>query len=79
MKAETVFRWLKSGMPVRYIVLNNGNLVTERRVGKISHAEVIDHERRQLNDISIKRGASILADTREAIFPETTMGTGSMN
>ena len=65
---------IRYDMPVRYIVLNNGNLVIERWVGRISHAEVIDHERQQLNDISIKRGARILADTREAVFPETTIG-----
>ncbi len=61
-------------MPVRYIVLNNDNLVIERWAGKISREEVTDHERQQLNDISIKRGARVLADYREAIFPETTIG-----
>lgn len=56
------------------MVLNNGKLIIERWMGKISHAEVIDHERQQLNDTSIKRGAKVLADLREASIYETTLG-----
>jgi hypothetical protein len=60
-------------MPVKYIVLNKGKLVIERWVGTISHAELIEHERNQLNDTSIARGAIALADARQALFPETTL------
>ena len=60
-------------MPVKYIVVDNGNLVIERWVGKISHAELLEHERQQLGDRSIKRGARVLVDARKASFPETTL------
>ncbi len=60
-------------MPVKYVVVDNGNLVIERWMGKISHAELLEHERQQLGDRSIKRGAKVLVDARKASFPETTL------
>jgi len=60
-------------MPVKYIVLDTGNLVIERWKGKISDEERLAHERQQLKDRSIKRGARVLADAREASFLETTV------
>jgi hypothetical protein len=59
-------------MPVKYIVVDNGNLVIERWEGKISHAELVEHERRHFQDSSIKRRARVLVDARDASFPETT-------
>jgi hypothetical protein len=59
-------------MPVKYIVVDNGNLVIERWVGTVSHAELLEHERQHLDDRSIKRGAKVLVDARDASFPETT-------
>jgi hypothetical protein len=60
-------------MPIKYIVVDNGNLVIERWKGKISHDELLEHERQQLKDRSIKRGAKVLVDAREASLPETTI------
>lgn len=60
-------------MPVKYIVVDNGNLVIERWEGRISHAELLEHERQQLHDRSIRRRARVLVDAREASFPETTL------
>jgi len=60
-------------MAIKYVVLNNGILVIERWAGHISHHELIEHVRNRLNDVSITRGASLLADAREAYFPETTL------
>jgi hypothetical protein len=60
-------------MPVKYIVVDNGNLVIERWKGKISDAERLEHERQQLKDRSIKRGARVLVDARQASFRETTL------
>ncbi len=59
-------------MSVKYAVLNDGKLVIERWVGEISHAELIEHEKQQLNDSSIAQRAVVLADARQAVFPETT-------
>ncbi len=59
-------------MSVKYAVLNDGKLVIERWVGEISHAELIEHEKQQLNDTSIAQRAVVLADARQAVFPETT-------
>ena len=60
-------------MPQGYKVVDNGRLVVERWVGYISHAELIEHEKQQLNDTSITRGAKALADTTQARFPETSL------
>ncbi len=60
-------------MPVKYIVVDKGNLVIERWMGKISHTELLEHERQQLGDRSVKRGARVLVDARKASFPETTL------
>ena len=59
-------------MSVKYAVLNDGKLVIERWVGEISHAELIEHEKQQLNDTSIAQRAVVLADARQPVFPETT-------
>jgi hypothetical protein len=59
-------------MPVKYIAADDGNLVIERWIGTISHAELLEHERQQLHDRSIKQGARVLVDARDASFPETT-------
>ena len=59
-------------MPVKYIAVDDGNLVIERWIGRISHAELLEHERQQLHDRSIKQGARVLVDARDASFPETT-------
>ena len=58
-------------MPVKYIAVDDGNLVIERWIGRISHAELLEHERQQLHDRSIKQGARVLVDARDASFPET--------
>lgn len=60
-------------MPVTYIVLKSGRLVIEKWVGRISHKELIDHEKQQLNDTSIARGAIALVEAREAVYPETSL------
>ena len=60
-------------MPVKYVVVNDGRLVIERWSGRIPHAELIEHEKRQLSDTSIVRGAIGLADARHAVFPETAL------
>jgi len=60
-------------MPVKYIVVDNGNLVIERWQGKISHTELLEHERKQLKDTSIKLRSKGLVDARDASFPETTL------
>ncbi len=39
-------------MPGKYVVLDNDKLVIERLVGEISHAELIEHKKQQLNDTS---------------------------
>ena len=52
----------RSEMPVEYVVLNQGALVLELWTGIISHDELLTHEERHLNDSSIARGASVLAD-----------------
>jgi len=59
-------------MSVKYAVLDDGKLVIERWVGEISHAELIEHEKQQLNDTSIAQRAVVLADARQAEFPQTT-------
>jgi len=55
-------------MAVRYIVLDGGSVVIEKWVGKVSHAELINHEKEQLNDQSIAPGAIAIADGRQAVF-----------
>jgi len=60
-------------MSVKYIVLDNGNFVIERWTGEISHAELLEHERQQLKDRSIKPRSKGLVDAREASFPDTTV------
>ena len=59
-------------MPVEYVALNHGALVFELWTGVISHDELLTHEERHLNDSSIMRGASVLADATHASF-ETTL------
>jgi hypothetical protein len=61
------------GMPVKYIVLDNGNFYIEVWVGEISHYELIDHEKKLLNDTSISKGASGLVEARTATFSETAL------
>ncbi len=60
-------------MPVDYIVLPEGTLVIERWTGFISHAELIEHEKQQLNDKAIAPGAAILVDAEQARFSETSL------
>lgn len=59
-------------MPVEYVVSFDGTLVIERWVGSISHAELISHEKKQLQDTSIAPGAAVLVDARNASFSETS-------
>jgi len=59
-------------MPVDYVIARNGSLVVELWTGSISHRELIDHEREQLQDSGIGPGALVLVDARQAAFPETT-------
>jgi hypothetical protein len=59
-------------MPVRYVVVSDGKLVVERWVGRVTHAEFVEHERQKLQDTSIAREAKALIDARAAEFPETT-------
>ncbi len=58
-------------MAVRYIVLDGGRVVIEKWAGKVSHAELINHEKEQLNDQSIAPGAIAIADGRQAVFQTT--------
>ena len=58
-------------MPVEYVVLNQGMLVLEWWTGRISHDEVLAHERRHLSDPSVMAAASVLVDAVNASF-ETT-------
>lgn len=60
-------------MPVDYLVLNNGKLVVERWVGEISHAQLLQHEKKQLNDATIAKGAVVLVDANQARFSETAL------
>ncbi len=57
-------------MPNGYTVLKDGSLIIERWVGEVPQAEVILHEREQLQDLEIARGAVCLVDAREATFPD---------
>lgn len=57
-------------MPVKYMVLKSGRLVIERWAGMIHLGELFEHEKQQLNDESIARSARVLADIRQAQFPE---------
>jgi hypothetical protein len=58
---------------VRYIVSDGGRVVIEKWVGKISHAELMNHEKEQLNDQSIADEAIVIVDARQAVFPEATL------
>lgn len=58
-------------MPVRYAVLNGGDLVLESWTGPISHQDLIKHEQQHLSDPDVNAGASVLADATQALF-ETT-------
>lgn len=60
-------------MPVEYVVINGGKLVIERWAGVITHAEIISHEKKKLQDESIAAGAKALADARSAEFCDTTL------
>ena len=55
-------------MPMSYVVCEDGKLVLERWTGNVSHQEVVEHVRRQLQDVSIAPGAAILANCTEASF-----------
>ncbi len=59
-------------MPAQYVVANGGSLVVELWTGAITHRELIDHERAQLHDTSIRPGAIAVVDCRRATFPETS-------
>jgi hypothetical protein len=63
---------MKHAMPVDYVIARGGSLVVELWTGPITHRELIEHERAQLRDTGIRPGAIVLADTRQASFPETT-------
>jgi hypothetical protein len=58
-------------MPVKYVTANDGQLVVERWVGAIAHAELVAHGKRQYQDMSIASGAKVFVDARLAEFPET--------
>jgi len=58
-------------MPVKYVTANDGQLVVERWVGAISHAELTSHGKRQHKDAAIAPGAKVFVDARLAEFPET--------
>lgn len=58
-------------MPNHYIVLNDGNLVVEFWVGHVTQEEILEHERRHLNDSLIQPGASVLVDAMRASFEST--------
>ena len=62
-------------MSVTYVVARGGSLVVELWIGTITHRELIEHEKGQLQDNSIKPGAIVLADCRRASFSETTPDT----
>ena len=46
-------------MPVKYVTANDGQLVVERWVGAISHAELTSHGKRQHEDAAIAPGAVV--------------------
>lgn len=56
-------------MPHSYKIFENGNLVIEKWRGVITGEELIGHNRDQMMDERINRGAVKLADTRGAKFP----------
>lgn len=60
-------------MPVDSLVLDNGKLVIERWVGEISHAQLLQHEKQQLDDATIAKGAVVLVDAEQARFSETAL------
>ena len=53
-------------MPIKYKVLNNGNLVIVQWVGDVSFSEMIEHNEILLQDSSIVPGATVLTDTTKA-------------
>ncbi len=59
-------------MPVSYMVVNDGKLVIERWMGRVTHREFVAHEKEKLQDKSIAPKAKSLIDARAAEFPETT-------
>jgi hypothetical protein len=50
-------------MPIKYAVLNNGNLVIIQWVGKVTAAELLEHNETLIQDTSITPGATALTDT----------------
>ncbi|MFO0706614.1 MAG: hypothetical protein U0412_07140 [Nitrospira sp.] len=58
-------------MPNQYAVLNGGRVVVEFWVGQVTHAELLAHEQRHLDDPAIKAGASVLVDAERAQFGTT--------
>ena len=53
-------------MPIKYKVLNNGNLVIIEWRGDISFDEIIEHNKTMLQDTTIVPGATALTDTTKA-------------
>ena len=58
-------------MPNNYAVLNDGSVVVELWTGKVTHDELLAHERLHLSDPSVKAGASVLVDAERAHFGTT--------
>jgi len=58
-------------MPNTYTVLQGGNVVVEFWTGQVTHAELLEHERRHLSDPSIQVDASVLVDAESAHFGTT--------
>ena len=52
-------------MPARYVVVNDGKLVIERWVGRVRHAEFVEHERQKLQEIQQERDEAIVELRKE--------------
>lgn len=55
-------------MPGQYVVLDNGRLVLEKWTGDVSHADILQLDRRVLRDKRIMARASVLVDATTARF-----------
>jgi hypothetical protein len=58
-------------MANEYGVFNQGTIVLEYWSGEIGLQEMLDHEREQSQDPSLKEGSVVIADCRDAVFSLT--------
>ena len=53
-------------MPIKIAVLNNGNVVINHWIGDVTFDDLLEHDRKMLQDPSIVPGATVLTDTTKA-------------